>query len=202
MQENIYTAAEAIAHLKDAKKRGFAQSMDLIVNISNIDLKKPESRFSRDIALPHGRGKDAKVCMISSSIEGAIGKAEIEAMGAKEARRLSNGYDFFLCEAALMPLVGKNLGKYLGPKGKMPALLVPGKDPKQMAEALKESVRIRLRDSPVIQICVGAEGMEAKLLEENVNKAIGEIKASLPAKAQIKNAYLKLTMSRPVKIGV
>jgi ribosomal protein L1 len=44
--------------------------------------------------------------------------------------------------------------------------------------------------------------MDNKQMEENVMHVINEIKKSLPAKSRIKNVYLKMTMSKPVKIDM
>ncbi len=195
---------DAIKKMREGEKKKFKQTVDLIINLRNIDLKKPENKFSKDIILPNGRGKDINVCVISDTIEGGIGKIDIEEYGRNKsaAKQFTKKHDFFVCEAPLMPLVGKILGRYLGPKGKMPRLLPPGKDPKFVIEETKRSVRINVRDSPTIQIGVSAEDMSDEQIKENVEKVIEEVRKSLPAKAQLKNAYIKTTMGKPVKIGV
>src|SRR3990167_3160008 len=195
---------EAIKKIREGEKRKFSQTVDLIVNIRNIDLKNPANKFSKDILLPHGRGKEISVCVISDNISGSIGKNDIEDFSRSKsaAKQFTKKYDFFLCEAPLMPLVGKILGRYLGPKGKMPKLLPPGKDPKSMVDDTKKSVRVNLRDAPTIQIAIGSEDMQDTQIKENVEKVIEEVRKSLPAKAQIRNAYIKTTMGKPVKIGV
>lgn len=195
---------EAIKKIKEGEKRKFSQTVDLIINLRNIDLKKPENKFSKDVLLPHGRGKEVSVCIISDSIGGSVGKIDIEgfANNKSAAKQFTKKHDFFVCEAPLMPLVGKILGRYLGPKGKMPKLLPPGRDPKFTIDETKKSVRINLRDSPTIQIPIGAEDMQDSAIKENVEKVLEDVKKSLPAKAQIKNAYIKTTMGKPVKIGI
>ncbi len=195
---------EAIKKTREGEKRKFSQTFDLIVNIRNIDLKKPENKFSKDVILPHGRGKDVNVCVISDNITGATNKTDVEnfSKSKSSAKQFTKKYDFFVCEAPLMPLVGKILGRYLGPKGKMPRLLLPGKDPKSIVEETKKSVRINLRDIPTIQIPIGREDMQDGQIKENVEKVLEEVKKSLPAKSQIKNAYIKMTMGKPVRIGV
>ncbi len=194
---------EALKTLSEVPKRNFVQSYDLIVALKNIDLKKPENKFSKDILLPHGRGKDVNVCIISDKIEGSLTKADIETIDKKGVRELTKKYDFFLCEAPLMPLVGKILGKYLGPKGKMPKLLPPNTDPKAMTEEAKKSIRIRVRDSPVIQVPVGTEAMTPAQIKENVEKVFDEIKKTLPkGLSQVKTVMLKLTMNKPVKLDM
>ena len=44
--------------------------------------------------------------------------------------------------------------------------------------------------------------MQDVQIKENAEKVLEEIKKSLPAKAQIRNVYVKTTMGKPVKIGV
>src|SRR3989344_195778 len=191
---------EAIAKVREGEKRKFVQSIDLIINLRNIDLKKPENKFSRDIILPHGRGRDVSVCILSDNFEGGIRKHEIEGFASNNsgAKTFAKKYDFFLCEAPLMPLVGKILGRYLGPKGKMPKLLPPGKDPKNAVEETAKSVRINVRDAPTIQISVSSEGMQDVQIKDNVERVVEEVKKALPGKAQIKSAYIKTTMGKPV----
>jgi large subunit ribosomal protein L1 len=198
-----YTPIEAVKYLREnSEKRKFSQTFDMIVVLKNIDMKKPENKITKDIMLPNGRGKELKVGFISES--GEIRKSTIEEMltNKKKAKQFSKNYDMFVCEASLMPLVGKILGKYLAPKGKMPLILPPGKDPKNVINDAQRTVRIKLRDAPMMQICVGSEGMSDEQVKENVERALEDIKKALPPKAMLKSALLKLTMSKPVKIGV
>lgn len=199
MADNIDSAIKSI---RETEKRKFNQTIDLIINLKSIDLKKPENKFSKRIVLPHGRGKDVKVCIIGE--KGDVTKDDVLSFERDKsgAKKLSKKYEFFICEAPIMPLVGKILGRYLAPKGKMPELLPPGKNPESVVEELKRSVRIRLKDSPSIQTIVGTENMGDSQIIENVNLIVEEIKKSLPPKAQIRNAFLKTTMGKPARIGV
>jgi len=193
---------EAIKQLREAKKREFNQSIDLVVNLKNIDLKRPENKFAKRVVLPNGRGKEVAVCIIGE--KGDIGKADIESFerDKKAAKKFAKKYEFYLCEAPLMPLVGKVLGRYLAPKGKMPEILLPGRSPEAMVNELKKSIRLRLRDAPTIQTIVGNEAMNDNEIKENAERALEEIKKALPQKVGIKNAYIKTTMGKPLKIGV
>ncbi len=192
---------EAIKQLVQQSKKNFAQSLDLIITLRNIDLKKPENKFSKDILLPHGRGKDIEVGIISDRIPGAVTKSDIEGMSKKDIKMLSKKYTFFLCEAPLMPLVGKVLGRYLGPKGKMPRLLPPSQDVNALVSEMKMSVRVNVSTIPMIQIPVGTEKMGMDQLKENVLSVIDDVRKALPkGESQIKAVMIKLTMSKPVKV--
>lgn len=194
---------DALKYLRDnSKKREFTQSFDLIINLKNIDLKKPENKFAKEVLLPHGRGKEVSVGIISEKL--GITKGDLEDFGRdkKKLKEFTKKYDFLIAEAALMPLVGRVLGKYLAPRGRMPKLLPPGRSHDAMIDELKRSVRIRVRDSPSIQVLAGSESMSDSQVAENIGQILEEVLKSLPkGKNQIKDVYLKMTMSKPVKVG-
>lgn len=203
--EEKYKIQDAIKYLREnSKDRKFKQSFDLVINVKNVDLKKPENKFSKDVVLPHGRGKDISVCIISDNAKDGVKKSFIEAIARnkKEAKDFVKKYDFFVCEAPLMPLIGKVLGRYLGPTGKMPKPFPPGGDADPIVNIAQKSVRIRLQSTPVIHAFVGLETMNDEHIKENIEKVVDEAKKSIPGKAQIKNINLKLTMSKPVKLDV
>lgn len=191
---------EAVKQIKEnSVKKAFTQSVDLILIVRNIDLKKPENKISKEVVLPHG-SKEKRICLISESNN--LGKRELEAMSPKQSRKFCNSYDYFLCEAQLMPIVGKALGKFLAPKGKMPKLIPPGKTLDDLKNDINKTVKIRIRDSAMVQVCVGTESMDASQIKDNVEKVTEELKKSLPAKSSIKVGILKTTMGKPVKFNV
>ena len=197
---------DALKYLREnSKQRKFAQSVDLIINLKNIDLKKPENKFSKEVLLPNGCGKEISVGIISDKISGAVTKADIETFekDKKKLKQFTKQYDFTIAEAPLMPLVGKVLGRHLAPRGRMPKLLPPGRNPQMMVDELKNSVRIRVRDSPTIQVLAGSEEMSDAQLKENIDKILDEVSKSLPkGKNQVKDIHVKMTMGKPVKIDV
>lgn len=193
---------EAIESLKqNSKKRKFKQTFDLVISLTNINLKNPESQISKEIALPSGRGRDIKVGVIGEKED--INKQKLEELGKnkKEAKKFAEEYDFFVAEAPLMPTVGKTVGRFLAPRGKMPKPMPPGADKSKFIELAKKTVRINVKKTPVIHCPVGTEDMSVEDIENNCKKIIDEVKNTLPkGEAQVKALYVKLTMSKPVKI--
>ncbi|MCK5334312.1 MAG: 50S ribosomal protein L1, partial [Candidatus Aenigmarchaeota archaeon] len=63
---------KAIYAIKEAKEKGtgrkFTQSVDLVVSVRHLDLKKAENKFSLEVSLPSGRGKKARVGVIGSNL--------------------------------------------------------------------------------------------------------------------------------------
>ncbi|MEM5772873.1 MAG: 50S ribosomal protein L1 [Candidatus Aenigmatarchaeota archaeon] len=205
MKEKILKAIQELR--KTSKKRNFSQSFDLIVSLKEFDVKKPENKFVEDVILPNGRGEKAKVVVFSDSFKGldceVLGSNDLEkySKNKREAKKLVRDTDFFLAEPKMMVLVGKVFGQYMGPRNKLPKVI--SGDVAKMVEDYKNAVRIRIKDSPVIQCLVGKENMKDEEIAENVEAVLKAIQAKLPRGLQnIKSIMIKLTMSKPVKIEV
>jgi large subunit ribosomal protein L1 len=204
MKEDI---ANAIKELKEkSKKRNFPQTFDLVITLRELDMKKPESKFSENFLLPHGRGKDAEVVVFSDRATDVDCKVlcneDLKKItgNKRESKNMVSNTEFFLAEPALMPAVGKTLGQFLAPRGKMPTPVTD--DIKIVVKGLKKSVKIRVKDAPVIQCMVGREDMENEKVAENADAVLKFLETRLPkGKRNIGKVMLKLTMSKPIKIG-
>lgn len=206
--------ARALSELrKNLTKRKFSQSIDLVVRLREVDLKKPENRINEAIALPNPPEKALKICVIASGDLGTRAKAagadllvsrpDIEAMAKdkKTARKLAQEYDFFIAEAPLMPLVGRALGSFLGPRGKMPTPVPPNASIDQVIANHRKMVRVRMREQPVLQCRVGTEAMPDEKLAENIQAVVSRIEQKLERGFKnIGEILLKATMSKPVKL--
>jgi len=200
---------------KGITKKKFTQSIDLVVRLREIDLKKPENRINEAIALPNPPEKALKVCVIASGDLGTrakaagadmvVGRQEIDnlAKDKKGARKLAQEYDFFIAEAPLMPLVGRALGSFLGPRGKMPTPVPPNASIDQIIANHRKMVRVRMREQPVLQCRVGTEAMPDEKLVENIQAVVSRIEQKLERGFKnIGEILVKGTMSKPVKISL
>lgn len=196
-----------------SRTRKFSQTWDLSINLTGLDLKKPENRFNVEFALPEGRGKDIKVAVIADALAAeaekhadlVIRKAEIEplAKDKKKLKKIVNSHDWFLAEAPLMPMIGKTLGVILGTRGKMPKPIPPKAKIEPFVAAAKKSIRIRLRETPAIHIPVGTDKMPEEAVAKNAEAVYSFVRDRLPkGRTNIKSAQLKLTMGKPVKLEV
>ena len=207
--------SKAIGELrKNLVKRKFAQSIDLVVKLREVDLKKPENRINEAIALPYPPDKSLKICVIASGdlatrakVAGAdmlVSRQDLENLGKdkKSARKLAVDYDFFIAEAPLMPLVGRGLGSFLGPRGKMPTPIPPNAAIDQVVANHRKMVRVRMREQPVLQCRIGTENMSDDKLVENVQAVVSRVEQKLERGFKnIGEILLKATMSKPVKIS-
>ena len=197
-----------VKELKEkSKKRKFSQTFDLIVSLKEFDIKKPENKFTEDVVLPNGRGKEASVVIFSDSTKDTDLKIYTNDMiqslakNKRAAKNLVKQTDFFLAEAKLMPVVGRILGAFVGPKGKMPKLVTG--DVKSLVKNYKKSVRVRVKDSPVIQCLIGKEDMKDEEIVENIETVLKFLETKLPkGKNNIDKVSLKLTMGNPINLEV
>ena len=100
-----------------------------------------------------------------------------------------------------MPVIGKVLGQFVGPRGKLPKIIAA--DVKSAVKNLRKSVRVRIKDSPVIQCLIGKEDMKDEEIAENVEVILQFLEKKLPkGKNNIGRLMLKTTMGEPVKIDL
>jgi len=201
------TIAEGIKQAK-AKSGGkkFNQTVDLILDIVEIDMKSPEGKIQEVVELPHVTGKpggDFIMKAKSSSADKVLERADLDALTGKkkELRKLATDYDVFICEAPLMPLVGRTLGPVLGPRGKMPIPVPPNADITALINKHRKTVVVRMRTQPIIQVSIGSEQMKDEELVDNTMAVLrvldGKLKRGLK---NVKYAFLKTSMGEPVKI--
>lgn len=204
MREEI---TKSLQNLRKAEKRNFTQSIDLIIALKDLDLKKTENRFSEDFILPKGRGKDAEVIVFSDNLSDLgcdiFTSEDIQktAGNKRDVKKLANKTDFFLAEPPLMPLIGKSMGQALAPRNKMPKLITG--NAKKMVDDYKKRTRVILKSAPVIQCLVGKEDMPDGEIVDNVEGVLKLLETKLPrGRHNMGKVFLKFTMSKPVNIEV
>ncbi|MCX8178285.1 MAG: 50S ribosomal protein L1 [Candidatus Aenigmarchaeota archaeon] len=199
---------DAIKELRNSsKKRKFNQTIDLVINLKEMDINKADNKIDEIFKLPKGLGKPTRITIFhSENIKTdykVLKQSDIEALekNKKELKRLIKETDIFLAEPKLMPVVGKYLGKYLAPRGLMPKPLIG--DVSNAIKSFEGGVKIAIKKSPCIQTIVGVESMNDNDIEENINAVIDHVIHKLPrGKSNIKNVSVKFTMSKPVKFEV
>ncbi len=211
---------EAIANSESKKKRKFVETIDVVVNLKNVNLKDPNKRFNNEVELPNPVEDKTSVCFL---VEGdqlvqagnlkvdALGKDAMDAMGKAEKaakRKFVNKYEYFVANTETMKLVAKNLGKLFGTHGKMPrpqpqgyGVINPGDSLAPTLDRYKRVVRMKLQKFPLIQYKIGNKAMDVKKLAQNLKASLEFIEQKLEkGKANIKSIYVKTTMGKSVKL--
>lgn len=198
--------------LEHSPKRNFVQTVDLSINLKDVDMSIPKNRIQEDIILPHGRGKPIKVCvfgsgeMVMKAKDVADRVVSVEELGTiaddkKQAKKMANEFEYFIAEAPLMPTIGKRLGIVLGPRGKMPKPIPPGADPKPMIDNLRKSVSVRSRDRLTFHTAVGTTDMTPEDIADNIELVVKRLGMKLEkGTMNIRSAFVKTTMGPSEKV--
>jgi large subunit ribosomal protein L1 len=198
---------ELIEHARrDYKKRNFDQSIDLTIVLKDIDVKKGFS-FNEVVHLPNKLSRQATICVVTSGEMGTrarraeadriIEVEELDRIGTnkKEAKKLARSYDFFVSDTSLMSTVGRSLGQFLGPKGKMPTPIPYGAPIESILTRLRSSVRVRVRNQLNVSTKIGDEKMDDRQLIQNASAILSIVEKKLPqGDKNIRNTFVKFTM--------
>jgi large subunit ribosomal protein L1 len=202
---------------ENSKKRNFLQSVEMMINFTGLDMKKPQNQVNIKVELPHGTGKGSgKIAVFTKTdkfadslkdkVDLIVSESEIEKI-AKNKQKLADllTFDALFAEGPVMLTVAKFLGQQLAPKGKMPKPILNVNSFEDMLAKAKTQVTISNKKGkfmPVVHCVVGKEDMKDDDIADNMDAIYETVKNSLPQKKQnVKNVYVKLTMGAPTKIG-
>ena len=207
------TILETVKQARSAStKRQFKQSFELVINLKDIDVKKNQINLNETVFLPNPPQNKSKVCVIASGdlnlraktdADKVLETGKIDEMSSdkRSARKIAYSYDFFLAETTAMPKVGKVLGKFLGPKGRMPLPITIDTPIENMINKYKTAIRIRGRTLS-LSTKLGDEDMPDEQIVENAMLIINTITSKLPnSEKNLKGFIIKLSMSPPITLS-
>jgi large subunit ribosomal protein L1 len=210
MAEDIEQAVSRA--LEDAPERNFRETVDLAVNLRDLDLNDPSNRIDEGIVLPSGTGQDTRIVVFATGetalraeevADEVLSKEDLEELGDDQdaAKDLASETDFFIAEASLMQDIGRYLGTVLGPRGKMPTPLQPDDDVVEPVNRMKNTVPLRSRDRRTFHTRVGAADMSAEEIADNIDTIVRRLEASLEkGPLNIDSMYVKTTMGPSVEV--
>ncbi len=204
------------------KVRKFDETIDLIINLKDLNLNDPKQRIDKEIVLPNNiiTSEKPNVCVIASDeilLEAKnLGLETIDNDGLvqmnneekKVKKKFVKKYDFFIVEDKMMPSVARYLARFLGPLGKMPKPFPSGygiiSSPEELKVAIErylKIIRIQLKKQLLIQVKIGKKSLEKDRIFENLKAVVDYIADQMPHKYNnIKSMFLKTTMGHPIKI--
>jgi large subunit ribosomal protein L1 len=204
---------QAVARaLEDRPERNFRESVDLAVNLRDLDLNEPSNRIDESVVLPEGTGQETQIVVFAEG-ETAVRAEEVADQvldgddladlgdDEGEAKDLAEETGFFVAEEAFMQDIGRYLGTILGPRGKMPTPLSPDDDVVETVERMKNSVQVRSGDRRTFHALVGSEDMDAQDIADNVDVILRRLHADLEkGPLNIDSVYVKTTMGPAVQV--
>jgi large subunit ribosomal protein L1 len=206
-RQREYQPAEAVALVKSLAGAKFDESIEVHVR-TGLNVRHADEQLRGTIALPHGLGKDVKVAVFAQGEKAREAEeAGADVVGAQDlAKRIQEGFDDFdvaIATPDLMSVVGQ-LGRILGPSGKMPNPKV-GTVTMDVAKAVEESkagkVEYRTDRTAIVHLVIGKSSFEEQRLLENYAAVIEELIRAKPSAA--KGRYLRtITLASTMGPGV
>lgn len=205
MVEEAVELKNALKELRSCDKRKFTQTVELMVNLQNYDVRK--EALNTFLTVPHPTEK--KICafltkrsnVVDTIIEDDFSKYKEK----KDLKALATKYDYFISVAPMMGKIATKFGRVFGPLGKMPSPqggIITKEDEesvKTMMDKLTKMVRVRNKEAS-IKLPVAKEDMKDEQIIENIETLLTQLETKLPrGKENIKNAMVKFTMTKSIK---
>jgi len=197
---------DALVELRKEKKRKFVQTVDLVMNLKNFDVRKEALNTFVDV--PHGSEKKlAGFFTKRSKLIDSITEADfVKYKDLKDIKKLAKRYDAFIAVAPMMGKVATKFGRVFGPMGRMPspqAGIIPKEDDemiKMMIGKMNKSIRVKNKEM-AIKLGIGKEDMSDDELKENIEAVIKGLEKKLPrGRDNVKEVLIKFTMTKPIAI--
>jgi large subunit ribosomal protein L1 len=200
--------------LEEAPERNFRETVDLAINLRDLDLNDPNNRVDESIVLPRGTGQETSIVVFATGetalraedvADQVMDGDDLEELGddTDAAKDLADATDFFVAEANMMQDIGRYLGTVLGPRGKMPTPLQPDDDVVETVNRMKNTVQVRSRDRRTFHTRVGAEDMSAADIADNIDVIVRRLEADLEKGPQnIDGIYVKTTMGPSQEVPI
>jgi large subunit ribosomal protein L1 len=205
---------EIVKRIKEAieksEKRKFKQSAEICVNFKDLDMESSENKLNLSIVLPKGRGKKVDIGIFADGdmnvrakklSKCVLNKTELEeySKSRRNMRKFADSCYTFIAQPDLMPVIGKSWGITLGPRGKMPQPVPPTADLDEIISRLKNTVRVRSKKNPTVNVPVGTEDMSPEDMAENILAVMNGIGRQI-ASDKIKSVYFKITMDPAIRL--
>ena len=210
-RDKLYAVDEAIAALKAASSKKFAETIEIAMNLG-VDPRHADQMVRGVVTLPAGTGKDVKVAVFArgDNAEKALA-AGADKVGAEDLMEdmLAGNMDYgrVIATPDMMGIVGR-LGKTLGPKGLMPNPKLGTVTP-NVAEAVKAAkggqIEFRVEKAGIIHAGLGKTSFADADLRKNFDAFVDAIVKARPAGAKgkfLRKISLSSTMGPGVRVDM
>ena len=204
-----YSLEEAASLVKEISFTKFDSSVDIDVRLG-VDPRKADQMVRGVVSLPHGIGKEVKVCVLCTPEKEQEAKdAGADFVGLDDlVTKIQGGWtgmDVIITMPAVMAKVGK-LGRILGPRGLMPnpkSGTVTQDIGKTVKEVKQGKIDFKVDKFGIIHTSIGKVSFEAGKIKEDAEEILGTISKLKPAPAKgtyVKSVFMSSTMSHSIRI--
>src|ERR1700742_515114 len=206
-RDRAYPAAEAIGLVKQTASAKFDETVELHI-LLGVNVRHADEQLRGTLALPHGLGKDVTVAVFAQGQQARDAEAAgADFVGGQDlAEKVQEGwtdFDVAIATPDMMPVVGQ-LGRILGPQGKMPNPKV-GTVTEDVEKAVGDSksgkVEYRTDRQAIVHLAIGKASFEAGKLLDNYEAVMDEIVRAKPSGSKGKY-LLSVTLATTMGPGI
>lgn len=206
-RDRAYPPAEAIALVKETASAKFDETIEVHV-LLGVNVRHADEQLRGTLALPHGLGKDVTVAVFAQGQQARDAEAAgADFVGGQDlVEKVQEGwteFDVAISTPDMMKAVGQ-LGRVLGPQGKMPnpkVGTVTDDIDKAVGESKSGKVEYRTDRQAIIHMAIGKASFDEGQLLDNYTAVLDEIVRAKPASA--KGRYIvSCTLSSSMGPGV
>jgi len=208
-RDRAYPPAEAIALIKETASTKFDETVELHV-LLGVNVRHADEQLRGTLALPHGLGKDVTVAVFAQGQQARDAEAAgADFVGGQDlAEKVQEGwtdFDVAISTPEMMKAVGQ-LGRVLGPQGKMPnpkVGTVTDDVEKAVADSKSGKVEYRTDRQAIVHMAIGKASFDEDKLLENFQAVMEEINRAKPSSAKGKyvvSATLATTMGPGIRV--
>ena len=205
---SLYTIDEALELCKKTATAKFDETMEISIRLG-IDPRRSDQNVRGTVVLPHGTGKTPKVIVFAKGdrIKDALDAGADEAGAEELIEKVKGGWmdwDVAAASPDMMGLVGKGLGRVLGPKMPSPKSGTVNLDVGSMVKEIKSGkVQYRADKTGIVHTPVGKKSFDDVKLKQNIKVLLDAVIRAKPPAAKgsyLKTIVLSSTMGPGIKL--
>ncbi len=209
-RNRFYTPEEAAQVVKELASARFDETVEAHIKLG-IDPRKSDQTVRSTVALPHGTGREVRVVAIAKGEKlKEAEEAGADYVGGEEiVKKIKEGwldFDAVVATPDMMGVVGRELGRVLGPRGLLPNPKA-GTVGMNIGEIIREikAGRIEFRNDKtgVVHAPIGKVSFEPEKIAENLRAFIKAVEAAKPETVKgtyIKSVHVATTMGPSVRV--
>jgi len=194
-RNRLYEVAEALQLVVKTASAKFPETVDVAIRLG-VDPRHGEQVVRGQTNLPNGTGKSRRVAVFATGdkAEEAREAGAQEVGGEELIEKIAGGwneFDVLLAVPPMMPLVGRALGRILGPRMPSPRSGTVSNDIGAAVKDIVSAARVEYRvdRAGIIHCPIGRADFSAEQLHENFNALLQALLQARPSSA--KGRYLR-----------
>ncbi len=204
-----YPPAEAISLVQETASAKFDETVEVHV-LLGVNVRHADEQLRGTLALPHGLGKDVSVAVFAQGQQARDAEAAgADFVGGQDlVEKVQEGwtdFDVAISTPDMMKAVGQ-LGRVLGPQGKMPnpkVGTVTDDVEKAVGDSKSGKVEYRTDRQAIVHMAIGKASFAADQLLDNYTAVLDEIVRAKPSSAKgkyIVSCTLSSTMGPGIRV--